>query len=550
VRGTLDTGSLPGLLRDFFVRRQTGHLHLIHSSDERMLVFRRGQIVRADRIDEGLVEQGVVDAEQLVLARKAALRERKSLATVLEERGIVAPGQLAEALATHVRLCITEAMSWKGARWDFEEQDPEAPFLEDMTLTVATGQILLECARQVTDPAEVERALGDLDRVLQLSTDPMLRFQQIPLTPDDGYALSRLDGVHSAAEVLQQMPLSREAGCRSLYALLCAGMIEFVESRSRAKAHAEPLRPLPPPEPVWTPPPPRVVPAPPPTAPPPVVHATPPSPAPSAATVPAPAAAPRASGEMSEKRREVILLHQQLPLKNHFEVLGIPQVATAAEVKEAYFKLAKRFHPDAHRDPALADLKDMLEAVFIRLGEAYEILRNPRTRSVYESDLTARTLTANNAARAQDEQAIAPAVDEALLAAQDVRKAEKLLLQEKFWDAIQLLEPAIHHLSGKMKVRGQVGLAQAYAKNPRWTRRAERVLYEVITEEPTNLEAQLLLARIYREGGLKARAVTVYRKVLDIAPENEEARNALVELIPDEPPPPPPGLFKKIFGGG
>ncbi len=68
----------------------------------------------------------------------------------------------------------------------------------------------------------------------------------------------------------------------------------------------------------------------------------------------------------------------------------IPRTANETQVKEAYFRLAKRFHPDVHHDAALTDLRDKLEAVFIRLGQAYEVLRNPRTRASYEETLALR----------------------------------------------------------------------------------------------------------------------------------------------------------------
>jgi curved DNA-binding protein CbpA len=76
-----------------------------------------------------------------------------------------------------------------------------------------------------------------------------------------------------------------------------------------------------------------------------------------------------------------------LKTRTHFEVLGIERGATEQQVKEAYFRLARRFHPDSHHDATLADLVDQLEAVFIRLGEAYEVLKTPRLRADYEERL-------------------------------------------------------------------------------------------------------------------------------------------------------------------
>ena len=89
----------------------------------------------------------------------------------------------------------------------------------------------------------------------------------------------------------------------------------------------------------------------------------------------------------AERRREILEASEGLKTRNHFEVLGLSRSVGEAEVKEAYFRLAKRFHPDVHHGASLGDLRDELEAVFIRLGEAYEVLRDPRKRGDYEERL-------------------------------------------------------------------------------------------------------------------------------------------------------------------
>ena len=89
--------------------------------------------------------------------------------------------------------------------------------------------------------------------------------------------------------------------------------------------------------------------------------------------------------ETVERRREILELFQSLPLKNHFEVLGVEPGCSDAEVKRAYASLAKRYHPDVNRDARLEDLRDILEAIFIQVGEAWEVLGNARSRASYEA---------------------------------------------------------------------------------------------------------------------------------------------------------------------
>jgi tetratricopeptide (TPR) repeat protein len=237
-------------------------------------------------------------------------------------------------------------------------------------------------------------------------------------------------------------------------------------------------------------------------------------------------------------------------------VLGVARTATDAEIKDAYFRLAKRFHPDAHHSGSLGDLRDSLEAVFIRLGEAYETLRDPRRRADYEHRL-GRVMAAGPAPGAARGDVPAPAPEappdpeaEAAQAEFDLRRAAKLFEMEKYWDAIQLLEPAVDKLAPRLRSRGRVLLARCDLKNPKWAKRAEEILLVTTREDPKATDAWALLGQLYAGKGLQSRAQSMYRKVLDLSPEHEEALKFMAALPPAEakdPDEPPPGLLRKLF---
>ena len=174
-------------------------------------------------------------------------------------------------------------------------------------------------------------------------------------------------------------------------------------------------------------------------------------------------------------------------------------------MKEAYFRMAKRFHPDAHHEPALSDLRDKLEAVFIRLGDAYEVLRNPRIRASYEKALDARSAAARRrrrAPRAARRRAGGAATPprRSSMAEEAIRKAARSVAAEKYWEAIQLLEPAIGRVEGKVRQNGRVLLARAYMKNPNWVKQGEELLLAVMQDDPKNIEAYMLLGEPLQGG--------------------------------------------------
>jgi tetratricopeptide (TPR) repeat protein len=542
MNGALGEGVLPGLLRELYVGRKSGMLALHRGPDRRGFRFRNGHIVNADtsvredRMGEVLVRHGHLTAPDLKRAIGFAVRDGKKLGTVLVELGLLKADQIEDALALHVHEILSKVFSWSDGTYEFTPEDATAPVLGDTTLKVTTGELVLEAARSVTDPDVVRYNLGDIDRILGLASDPLLRFQRVTLTPADGYVLSRVDGTLSAREIVAMISLPREETHKSLFALLSTGMIEYLPLPPKprptdAKKKAVPVQMAAAPAPEL----PLVVLPPPPTA----------------AESAAQAAEHAAAAQDDPRRMEILEAFTALKHRTHFQVLGLERTATEAQVKEAYFRLARRFHPDVHHDPALADLRDKIEAIFVRLGEAYEVLRNPRIRAKYESQINPTPATAAPAANAP----APPAVNreqEAKDAAVAIKRAGRLLSSEMYWDAIQVLEPAVLRAVGKPRQEGRVLLARAYMKNVNWLKQGEELLQEVMKEDPSHAEACLLLAQIYRDQGLKTRAAHMLRKAVELLPDNLEVRAELEKLTEHEPETGSArsGLLKRLFTRG
>jgi curved DNA-binding protein len=63
--------------------------------------------------------------------------------------------------------------------------------------------------------------------------------------------------------------------------------------------------------------------------------------------------------------------------KDYYEIMGLERDATQDEVKRAYRKLARKYHPDVSKDSDA-------EQKFKLLGEAYEVLKDPEKRAAYD----------------------------------------------------------------------------------------------------------------------------------------------------------------------
>ena len=81
-------------------------------------------------------------------------------------------------------------------------------------------------------------------------------------------------------------------------------------------------------------------------------------------------------------------------VKNYYKTLGLSSSASKAEVKVAYRKLAKKYHPDKNKSKQASQL-------FIEVNEAYAYLTNER--SSYRINYPEKTTNSNKSKYSEDE---------------------------------------------------------------------------------------------------------------------------------------------------
>jgi curved DNA-binding protein len=67
-----------------------------------------------------------------------------------------------------------------------------------------------------------------------------------------------------------------------------------------------------------------------------------------------------------------------MEFQDYYELLEVPKDASASELKKAFRKLARKYHPDVAEDKSTAEEK------FKKINEAYEVLSDPEKRSKYD----------------------------------------------------------------------------------------------------------------------------------------------------------------------
>ena len=99
------------------------------------------------------------------------------------------------------------------------------------------------------------------------------------------------------------------------------------------------------------------------------------------------AQAPDASRKGSKSdalEAEVMDLLGRLEDISHYEALGLELDASPAEIKKAYFKAAKKYHPDTLARLGLESIRDDAALVFARIARAFEVLSDKDKKALYD----------------------------------------------------------------------------------------------------------------------------------------------------------------------
>ena len=226
--------------------------------------------------------------------------------------------------------------------------------------------------------------------------------------------------------------------------------------------------------------------------------------------------------------------------ESHYEVLGMQDTASSAELKSAYYDLARRYHPDRFRklEPAVLT---RLESAFARITQAYETLRDDGLRANYNAKLQARRKAqqyADSIAKppvptpepgaTQDSTPTEPRISIAERAANDFKDGFAALEQGQRGLATGLFASAARLAPNEPRYRAFYGQMLAEQENTRRTAEAE--LQAAIKLDPGNAEYRVMLAQLFRDLGFAIRAKGEAERAVAADPNNRKARDLLREL--------------------
>lgn len=195
--------------------------------------------------------------------------------------------------------------------------------------------------------------------------------------------------------------------------------------------------------------------------------------------------------------------------KDYYKILGIDPTASQEEIKKAFFKLAKKYHPDKHRGSESSEY----EIKFAQINEAYNILKDQAAKNDYDS-------------RAKSQPAAgAKSSDNQYRAEELYQTALKAIKLKDVNSAIDLLKAAVRLEPGKAEYYSVLGLA--LSEKPRRLHEAREMCEKAVEIEPYDVSNYVNLGRVYKKAGLHMRAQRQFEKALHWDPENIAARAEL-----------------------
>jgi hypothetical protein len=491
MNGTPKGRALTELLQSLREARRTGVLHVARGDATKRVYLEDGAIVFAgsdlemERIGELLVREGTLKRRDLELACQVREASQLRLGRTLVEMGYLTNEELERRVKQQIVSIILSAFPWKPGDFLAELKD-EALDPDLARRDLSTENILLAGVRMTSDPEVARRGIVHLDGALNFACEPTDIGDQIHLTPEEGFVLSRVDGHVSSSEIAQVSPLGEDETLRCIYGLIVAGILS-VEAPPKSVATPAVESPSP-------------------------VEETPP-------------VEPSESPKATAFRVEMMDKYARSAKCTHYELLDVEPTASGEQIKTAYFALAKRLHPDHRAGLGVADPDGVFDELYLRVKAAYEVLTKETERRRYDFQLEQRkpkTVKRPNPAPVKP----AKTTPERTFSAEQMARihfgnGQGFLSDGRFHEAVEQLREAVRLDGSRSEYHRALG--QALAKNPKWRRQAEEHFLEAIHLNRFDATAYLELGTLYEEGGMSTRARKMYESALGVDPDNPVA---------------------------
>ena len=508
LKGNFQKHPFAELLVEIVQAKLSGSLRLERAKQKSVIYFRDGPVVyavsnaREQRLFSVLLSRKKID--QKTLTQFANLANDLELAAGLESKKVFTKSEIKEFVVMQVESIVVDALTWPAGDWVFS---PLTRLRDDLVYKTNVHKVLIDYARCLPTQEVYHRFRS----VQEAFCRPPRPASDIFLQPHEQYALDQFNGTQLTIEEIRPFcSLPETALLQSLYVLWLGGMLirrdwnsAFSPSRisqildakvSLVKSADTPLQKT-----VETP----------------AVESVP---------------EPQPVKETKIPEIEICLedyLERVEKAETLYDVLAINTTASAGDIKNAYFAMAKLFHPDRFHREEVAKLR-RIQVAFTEIARAYETLKTPETRETYNFKMR-KELEYREKRRAAG-QADATTVEDnkAEQGLGSFEQAMEAINEEEFAAAAGHLARAVHYSPQNALYHAYFGYALSNLEKQQ--HKAEASLQTAVKMDPKNPKIRMMLVEFFIDMKMAKRAVGELNRFLEIVPGNKEAEKLLAQL--------------------
>ncbi|MEO0160892.1 MAG: tetratricopeptide repeat protein [candidate division WOR-3 bacterium] len=235
IKGSLSEASLPDVIQLLSFSLRSGCLSLTDGRNFGNIFIKDGKIIyatllnRKDRLGDLLVRKQIIDEATLKWALEEQRKTNKRIGEILVEKGHITRETLERELANQIAETIFTMLTWETGYFNFEAD--LLPGNEEFLVQLSPQELLLEGARRIDEWRKLEKRLPPFESILAIKKD----YHEVPLTEEETRILQLVDGNRTLDEILKLSEFDFFETCRTIYALLSAGIVEKVERTELVK---------------------------------------------------------------------------------------------------------------------------------------------------------------------------------------------------------------------------------------------------------------------------------------------------------------------------
>ncbi|MCK5286205.1 MAG: DnaJ domain-containing protein [Thermodesulfovibrionia bacterium] len=225
----------------------------------------------------------------------------------------------------------------------------------------------------------------------------------------------------------------------------------------------------------------------------------------------------RSNEEQNSFLQDISEFHEQLSEQrlSYYDILKVNFKASLSDIKKAYLKMARIYHPDVHYHLPSPEMSAKLTDLFTFINKAFETLNDQSKREEYDAILLKK----------KEENV---PVDETSKAEEQFKRGIGEYKTGNFWGATDFLRGATRKDPNKATYWAYLSLA--LSKMPNRNKEAEETILKAIELEPHNANFYICLGNIYVNYGMYKRAIRQFEAALSWDPTNDKALRELEKL--------------------